>query len=216
MDIVAGYVFRQNMANLNITLKPLSERTASADQVINRLRPQLARVPGANLYLQAVRDVQIGGRMGNSEFQYTLQGDNLQDLLKYSPLMLQKLKALPQLRDVNTDLQNRGLEAGLMIDRETAGRLGISASTIDNALYDSFGQREVSTIYKGINQYHVVMEVDPRFQRGPAGSIISTFLPLPDRRCRSAPSRITNPPAPRWPWPIRGSFPRSPSRLTWP
>ena len=169
VDVVAGYVFRQNMANINITLKPLSERTASADQVINRLRPQLARVPGANLYLQAVRDVQIGGRMGNSEFQYTLQGDNLQDLLKYSPLMLQKLKLLPQLRDVNTDLQNRGLEAGLMIDRETAGRLGISASTIDNALYDSFGQREVSTIYKGINQYHVVMEVDPKFQRSPAG-----------------------------------------------
>ena len=169
VDIVAGFIGRPNMANLNITLKPLSERKVSADQVVNRLRPQLARVPGANLFLQAVRDVQIGGRMGNSEFQYTLQGDNLKDLLAYSPIMLQKLRALPEIRDVNTDLQNRGLEAGLVIDRETAGRLGITATNIDNALYDSFGQRQVSTIYKGINQYHVVMEVDPEFQQGPGG-----------------------------------------------
>jgi len=167
--IVAGFIGRQNTASLNITLKPLSERKLSADQVINRLRPQLARVPGANLYLQAVRDVQIGGRIGNSEFQYTLQGDNLQDLLVYSPIMLQRLKALPEIRDVNTDLQNRGLQAGLVIDRETAGRLGITASTVDNALYDAFGQRQVSTIYRGINQYHVVMEIDPEFQQGPTG-----------------------------------------------
>ena len=169
VDIVAGFIFRPNQANLNITLKPLSERKASAVQIINRLRPQLARVPGANLYLQAVRDVQIGGRIGNSEFQYTLQGDNLQDLLKYAPIMEQKLRALPQIRDLNNDLQNRGLQAGLVIDRQTAGRLGITASTIDNALYDAFGQREVSTIYKGINQYHVVMEIDPKVQQSPAG-----------------------------------------------
>ena len=169
VDIVAGFIFRPNTAFLNITLKPLSERKATVDEVIDRVRPQLARVPGANLYLQAVRDVEIGGRVGNSEFQYTLQGDNLQDLLTYSPPMLQKLRALPQLRDVNTDLQNRGLQAGLVIDRETASRLGITASTIDNTLYDAFGQRQVSTIYKGINQYHVVMEIDPKFQQSPAG-----------------------------------------------
>jgi multidrug efflux pump len=169
VDIVAGFIGRPNTAGLNITLKPLSERKVSADQVVNRLRPQLARVPGANLFLQAVRDVQIGGRMGNSEFQYTLQGDNMKDLLTYSPIMLQRLRALPEIRDVNTDLQNRGLEAGLVIDRETAGRLGITASTIDNVLYDAFGQRQVSTIYKGINQYHVVMEIDPEFQQGPTG-----------------------------------------------
>jgi len=167
VDVVAGYIYRPNSAFLNITLKPRSQRTATADQVINRLRPRLAAVPGANLYLQAVRDVQIGGRMGNSEFQYTLQGDNLKDLLAYAPLMLQKLRALPQLRDVNTDLQNRGLEAGLVVDRETAGRLGITAATIDSTLYDAFGQRQVSTIYKGINQYHVVMEIDPKFQKSP-------------------------------------------------
>jgi len=169
VDTVAGFIGRPNMAGLNITLKPLSERKVTADQVVNRLRPQLARVPGANLFLQAVRDVQIGGRIGNSEFQYTLQGDNMKDLLTYSPIMLQRLRALPEVRDVNTDLQNRGLEAGLVIDRETAGRLGITASTIDNVLYDAFGQRQVSTIYKGINQYHVVMEIDPDFQQGPTG-----------------------------------------------
>jgi multidrug efflux pump len=169
VDIVAGFIGRPNTAGLNITLKPLSQRKVSADQVVNRLRPQLARVPGASLFLQAVRDVQIGGRIGNSEFQYTLQGDNMKDLLAYSPIMLQRLKALPEVRDVNTDLQNRGLQAGLIIDRETAGRLGITANTIDNVLYDAFGQRQVSTIYKGINQYHVVMEVDPEFQQGPTG-----------------------------------------------
>jgi multidrug efflux pump len=176
VDVVHAFIGRPNQADFTITLKPLSQRDASVDQVINRLRPQLARVPGANLFLRAVRDVEIGGRVGNSEFQYTLQGDNLQDLLNYSPIMQQKLRALPQIRDVNTDLQNRGLQAGLVIDRETAGRLGITARTIDNALYDAFGQRQVSTIYKGMNQYHVVMEVDPQFQRSPQG-LNNIFVP---------------------------------------
>ena len=176
VNIVHAFIGRPNQADFTITLKPLSERNASVDQVINRLRPQLARVLGANLFLRAVRDVEIGGRVGNSEFQYTLQGDNLQDLLKYSPIMEQKLRALPQIRDVNTDLQNRGLQAGLVIDRDTAGRLGITASTIDSALYDAFGQRQVSTIYKGMNQYHVVMEVDPQFQRSPQG-LNNIFVP---------------------------------------
>ena len=169
VDVVAGFIGRANTAGLNITLKPLSERKVSADQVINRLRPQLARVPGATLFLQAVQDVTIGGRVGNAQFQYTLQGDNLEDLLKFAPIMEQRLRTLPQLRDVNTDLQNRGLQAGLVIDRPTASRLGISANTIDNALYDAFGQRQVSTIYRGINQYHVVMEIDPKFQQSPDG-----------------------------------------------
>jgi multidrug efflux pump len=169
VDVVAGFIGRANTAGLNITLKPLSERKVSADQVINRLRPQLARVPGATLFLQAVQDVTIGGRVGNAQFQYTLQGDNLGDLLKFAPIMEQRLRTLPQLRDVNTDLQNRGLQAGLVIDRPTASRLGINANTIDNALYDAFGQRQVSTIYRGINQYHVVMEIDPKFQQSPDG-----------------------------------------------
>ncbi len=173
---VHAFISRPNQADFTITLKPLSERNVSVDQVINRLRPQLARVVGAALFLRAVRDVDVGGRVGNSEFQYTLQGDNLPDLLKYSPTLEQKLRALPLIRDVNTDLQNRGLQAGLVIDRDTAGRLGITASTIDNALYDALGQRQVSTIYKGMNQYHVVMEVDPQFQLSPQG-LNNIFVP---------------------------------------
>ena len=208
VDIVAGFIGRQNTASLNITLKPLSQRKVSADQVINRLRPQLARVPGASLFLQAVRDVQIGGRIGNSEFQYTLQGDNMKDLLAYSPIMLQRLKALPEIRDVNTDLQNRGLQAGLVIDRETAGRLGITASTVDNVLYDAFGQRQVSTIYRGINQYHVVMEIDPEFQQGPTG-LNDIYVPSSTGGppCRSAPLPITQLRIPHLAVAHQGQFP---------
>jgi multidrug efflux pump len=168
VDVVTAFIGgRANNANFDITLKPLSERKISADQVIARLRPKMARVPGATLFLQAVQDVQIGGRLGNAQFQYTLQGDNLQDLLQYAPQVEQKLRTLPQLRDVSSDLQNRGLAANLVIDRDTASRLGITPQVIDNALYDAFGQRQVSTMYKGINQYHVVMEVDPKLQQSP-------------------------------------------------
>jgi len=166
--VVTGFVGgRVNTANLNITLKPLSERKLSADKVINRLRPKMARVPGANLFLQAVQDVTIGGRAGNAQYQYTLQGDNLPDILHYAPLVEQKLRGLAELRDVNSDLQNKGLQAGLVVDRDTASRLGITSATIDNALYDAFGQRQVSTMYESINQYHVVMEIDPKFQQSP-------------------------------------------------
>ena len=168
VDIVAGFVGgRVNVANLNITLKPLEVRKISADKVINRLRPKMARVPGATLFLQSVQDVTIGGRQGNAQYQYTLQGDNLADILYYAPLVEQKLRGLPELRDVNTDLQDKGLQAGLIVDRDTASRLGLTAATIDNALYDAFGQRQVSTMYEQINQYHVVMEIDPKFQQSP-------------------------------------------------
>jgi hydrophobe/amphiphile efflux-1 (HAE1) family protein len=166
--IVTGNIgARSNQASFNVTLKPLSERKFSADQVINRLRPRLARVPGSTLFLQAVQDVTIGGRLANAQFQYTLQGDNFKDLLEYAPRMLEGMKAIPVLRDVSTDLQNHGLMAGLVIDRDTASRLGLNPQTIDNTLYDAFGQREVSTMYKTMNQYFVVMEVDPQFQQGP-------------------------------------------------
>jgi len=156
-----------NTANFNITLKPLSERKVSAFQVVNRLRPKLAAIPGATLYLQPNQDVQIGGRLGNGSFQYTLIADNLKDLLYWAPLMESKLKQVRILQDVNTDLQNRGLGANLVIDRDTASRLGVSTSTIDNILYDAFGQRQVSVMYEGINQYHVVMEIDPKFGQDP-------------------------------------------------
>jgi multidrug efflux pump len=168
VDIVAGFVGgRANIGNFNITLKPLSERKVSAFQVANRLRPKLAQVPGATLFLQPVQDVQIGARAGNAQFQYTLQGDNLQDLLQWAPIVEQKLRAVPLLTDVNSDLQNKGLQAGLVIDRDTASRLGLTPQSIDNVLYDAFGQRQVSNIYKGMNQYHVVMEIDPKFQQSP-------------------------------------------------
>ncbi len=172
VDIVSAFTGgggAVNTANLTIQLKPLSERSADVFAVINRLRPQLAAVPGATCYLQAVQDLQIGGRASNAQFQYTLQGDNLKDLYAWAPIVLQKLRTLPQLRDVNSDLQNRGLQAGLVIDRDTAGRLGITTQAIDSVLYDAFGQRQVSTMYERINQYHVVMEMDPKFQQDPDG-----------------------------------------------
>ncbi len=156
-----------NTASFNITLKPLEERKVSAFQVVNRLRPKLAAIPGATLFLQPSQEIQIGGRLGNGSFQYTLIADNLKDLLYWAPLLESKLKQVRILQDVNTDLQNRGLATNLVIDRDTASRLGVSASAVDNILYDAFGQRQVSVMYEGINQYHVVMEVDPRFQQDP-------------------------------------------------
>jgi len=156
-----------NTASFNITLKPLEERKVSAFQVVNRLRPKLAAIPGATLFLQPSQEIQIGGRLGNGSFQYTLIADNLKDLLYWAPLLESKLKQVRILQDVNTDLQNRGLATNLVIDRDTASRLGVRASDIDNILYDAFGQRQVSVMYEGINQYHVVMEVDPRFQQNP-------------------------------------------------
>ncbi len=165
--IVEGTISRANAAYISISLKPLSERKASVFEVINRLRPRLARVPGATLFMTPQQDVQIGGRSGNAQFQYTLQGDNLRDLLAFAPLVEERLRKVRQLQDVNSDLQNRALQAGLVIDRDTAGRLGLTPQTIDNALYDAFGQRQVSTMYKGLNQYHVVMEVAQKFQQSP-------------------------------------------------
>ena len=157
-----------NSANMFIQLKPLGEgRKESAFDVVNRLRPKLSHIPGAQLFMVPVQDVNIGGRGSNSQFQYTLQGDNLQDLLQWAPRLYEKMRTLPELRDVSSDQQNHGLEATVEIDRETASRLGVSPSTIDSTLYDAFGQRQVSVMYKDQNQYHVVMEVDPRFSQSP-------------------------------------------------
>ncbi len=156
-----------NAGYLSISLKPLAERKVSVAQVINRLRPKLARVPGATLFLTPQQDVTIGGRSSNAQFQYTLQGDNLEDLLAWAAVVQQKLKTVPEIQDVNNDLQNQALRAGLVIDRDTASRLGLTPEIIDNALYDAFGQRQVSTMYEGLNQYHVVMEVAQKFQQSP-------------------------------------------------
>src|SRR5208282_5107957 len=137
----------------------------SADDVINRLRGKLAVVPGATLFLQSAQDLTIGGRFGAAQYQYTLQGEDLNELNTWAPRLFDAVRKLPELRDVNTDQQDKGLQAQLVVDRDTASRLGVAAQDIDNALYDAFGQRQVSTMYRPLNQYHVVMEVAPQFQQ---------------------------------------------------
>jgi multidrug efflux pump subunit AcrB len=124
-------------------------------------------VPGATLFMQSAQDLQIGGRQSQAQYQYTLQGENLSDLNHWSPQLLARLRQMPELRDANTDQQDHGLQASVVIDRDTASRLGVNPRDIDSALYDAFGQRQVSTIYRQLNQYHVVLEVAPQFQRSP-------------------------------------------------
>jgi multidrug efflux pump len=158
-----------NIGNMFIALKPLDQRPGrvSADQVINRLRPKLTSIPGAQLILQVQQEFQIGGRGSAAQYQYTLSDENLDELNTWAPQLLNRMRAMPELRDVNSDQQNQGLAANLLIDRDAASRLGITAAAIDAVLYDAFGQREVSTMYKDINQYYVVMEVDPKYQLSP-------------------------------------------------
>ncbi len=157
-----------NTASMWMQLKPLSERKVSADDVINRLRGKLARIPGATLYLMAAQDLRVGGRGSNSQYQFTLQADNLKDLNEWAPKLLDKLKTVPIVLDANSDQQIHGLESELVIDRATASRLGVNPQAIDATLYSSFGQRQVSTMYTGMNQYHVVLELMPEYQQGPA------------------------------------------------
>jgi len=156
-----------NTGRLIALLKPISERDVTVDQVINRLRPKLAVVPGATLFLQAQQDINVGARQANSQFQFTLESEDLSELNRWSPIMQAKLRTLPQLRDVSTDQQVKGLAANLVIDRDTAYRLGVPAQTIDNVLYDAFGQRQVSTVFTQLNEYHLVMEVANPFQQNP-------------------------------------------------
>ena len=149
-----------------VTLKPIGVRKVSVDQVIARLRPKLV-LPGATLFLQATQDLQIGGRQSNAQFQYTLQSENLDDLNTWAPRLLNKLRAEPALRDVNSDQQDKGLSEQVVVDRVTAARLGITSAQVDRVLYTYFGQAQVSTMYRQLNQYHVVLEADPRLRQGP-------------------------------------------------
>ncbi len=165
-----------NTARMFITLKPFEERRASAAQVIARLRGKLAQVAGAPTYLQPVQDLRIGGRLGAALYQYTLQGNNLTELNTWAARMLQQMRALPELVDVNSDQQNKGLQASVVIDRSTASRLGITPQLIDDTLYDGFGQRQVSITYTLLNQYHVIMEVQPAFWQRPE-SLRDIYLP---------------------------------------
>ena len=158
-----------NTGRMFIALKPLAERKVSADAVIGRLRRQLAVVEGASLFLQSTQDLRVGGRGGNAQYQYTIQSDNLDDLDKWGPVLLQQMRTVPALTDVNSDQQNNGLQASLVYDRATASRLGITPAMIDATLNDAFGQRQVSTMFTQLNQYHVVMEVEPQFWESPEG-----------------------------------------------
>jgi multidrug efflux pump len=169
----------QNSARMFVTLKPLSERKADATAIITRLRRRLAALPGAVLYLQAAQDLRIGGRASSAQYQYTLQSEDVAALTQWAPRVFDRLRALPQLADVNSDLLTKGLQASLTIDRATASRLGITPQVIDNTLYDAFGQRPVSTMYTALNQYHVVMEAAPAFWQTPDG-LDAIYLPSTD------------------------------------
>ncbi len=156
-----------NAARMFVKLAPLRERGLSADAVIARIRAKAARLAGATLYMQAVQDLRIGGRASNAQYQYTLKGDSLDELNAWGPRLLREMRKLPGLADLNTDQQNKGLQTRLNIDRTIAARLGITLQTIDDTLYDAFGQRQVSTMYKPLNQYHVVMELEQKFVQNP-------------------------------------------------
>ena len=169
VEAVVGFTGggQTNSGFMFVSLKPIGERQLSVDQVIARLRRQMAVVPGATLFLQAVQDIRVGGRASNAQYQYTLQAPTLEELNEWSPKIAAALQADPELADVNSDQQIKGLESDLVIDRDAAAQLGVTVSQIDNTLYDAFGQRQVSTIYVARNQYHVIMEVAPRYWQNP-------------------------------------------------
>jgi multidrug efflux pump len=156
-----------NSGRMSITLKPRSARQSSASEIIARLQPKLSQVEGITLYLQPVQDLQVETRVARTQYQYTLEDADLDELQQWAPKVLEKMRALPQLQDVASDQQLSGLQASLKIDRDTAARLGIQAQAIDDVLYDAFGQRQVSTIFTQLNQYRVILEVKPEFQSSP-------------------------------------------------
>ena len=168
--LVRGYTGggQTNASLVFVDLKPKSERSESADDIIVRLRDKLSQVPGAQLFLQSVQDIRSGGRLSNAEYQYTLQGESADELYAFVQRLVEALQDSKIVADVNSDQQPTGLETDIVVDRDTASRLGLVMSQIDNALYNAFGQRQVSTIYSTINQYHVVMEVDPRYWQDPS------------------------------------------------
>jgi len=157
----------------------LDQRDVGVDALIARLRPKLARIPGAAVYLQSVQDVRVGGRASAAQYQFTLSSDNLRDLMTYSPRMFKRLRTIPILADVNSDQQDRGLQANIEYDRATAARFGISAQLMDATLYDAFGQRQVSTMYTPLNQYHLVMEASPEYWQNPQ-TLRDVYVHAPD------------------------------------
>ena len=181
VENVVGFTGGQGATNTAaefIALKPLSQRDG-AQEVINRLRPKLARIPGAATFLQAVQDIRIGGRQANAGYQYTLQAENTASLQKYGPQLLAQVRHAAGFQDVNTDQQNNGLQAFLTYDRPTAARLGLTPAVLNRTLYGAFGQAEVSTIYMPLNQYYVIMEVAPKFWQSPLGLKRTYLVPQP-------------------------------------
>ncbi|MDR3720456.1 MAG: multidrug efflux RND transporter permease subunit [Candidatus Acidoferrales bacterium] len=164
---VDGTNMTPNSGRIQINLKPRDDRKSSASDIIRRLQPQLAQVEGITLFMQPVQDLSIEDRVSRTQYQYSIEDADAKELSDWAPKLADKLKSLPQLRDIATDQQDQGLEANLVIDRDTAARLGILPAAIDNTLYDAFGQRQVSTMFTQLNQYHVILEVDPRFQQNP-------------------------------------------------
>ena len=158
-SVNSGFVF--------IALKPIEERKLTSDQVVARLRPKLNEVAGARMFLTTVSDIRVGGRQSNSAYQFTLQADDTAELYEWVPKLVDALQTVPEVTDVNSDQQQKGLEIDLSVDRDTARRLGVTQNGINATLYDAFGQRQVSTIYNPLNQYHVVMEVAPQYREYP-------------------------------------------------
>ena len=176
---VNAYVGSGNGGFMYIALKPLAERKISAPEIINRLRPKLNRLPVAQVFLQAAQDIRIGGRQSAALYQYTIQADNVEDLNKWGPILLQNMKKLPGLQDVNTDQQNGGLQSYITFDRTSAARLAITPQQLDNTLYGAFGQQQTSVIYQPLNQYYVVMEVAPPYWQSPA-ALKDLYIPNGD------------------------------------
>jgi len=164
---VDGINTTANSGRMQINLKPRNQRSASASEIIQRLEPNLEKVEGITLYMQPVQDLTVENRVSRTQYQYTLEDADLNELNSFTPKLVDKLRQIPQLRDVASDQQSGGLQATLNIDRDTAARLGVQPQAIDDTLYDAFGQRQVSTMFTQLNQYHVVLEVAPGFQRGP-------------------------------------------------
>jgi multidrug efflux pump len=179
-----------------IVLKPLAERKISADLVIARLRRKLNRIPGAKLFLQPMQDIRVGGRASDAAYQYTLQSDDIKQLRIWEPIILNALSNLPELTDVNSDQNNKGLQASLIIDRATAIRMGVTPQTIDATLNDLFAQRQISTIYSGMNQYRVVMEAAPAYTQSPA-ILNQTYISTTSRSANLSPtsSALNTPPS---------------------
>jgi Cation/multidrug efflux pump len=163
----SGFGHSSNSGRMYVSLKPIAERKVSINEVINRLRPQFNRIIGAQVFLQPVQDLRVGGRLTNASYSYSLRGDSLDELYQWAPKLVARMKQMPQFEDVNSDLEKAGPQAEVVIDRNRASRLGVPIASIDSVLNDAFSQRQVAVLYDQSNEYRVVLVVDPKFQQSP-------------------------------------------------